>query len=620
MNYLQVDNLTKSYGDKVLFADISFTVDKDQRVALIAKNGTGKTSLLNILGGIDTADSGNIILRNDVTIGYLQQSPPVNEKLKVIEEVFQSSSAIVDTIKEYEKACNSNDAEQLNKATVQMDLQNAWDFEVKIKQILAQLKITNFDQMVSELSGGQRKRLALANVLINQPDILILDEPTNHLDLEMIEWLEEFLKSSKSTLIMVTHDRYFLDRVCDVIYEMNNNNIYRYKGNYSYFLEKREERIQIENVEIDKARALYKKELNWINRMPQARATKAKYRVDSFYETKEKANRNKESYNLNIDIQSARLGKKVVEIENLSKSFGNKVILDDFTYKFSKFEKVGIIGKNGTGKTTFLNAITGQLQADSGSIEIGSTVVFGYYSQEGVKFPEDKKLIEVIEDIAEEIELGSGRKMSPLQYLNYFLFPKDMHYAYVNKLSGGEKRKLYLMSVLMRNPNFLILDEPTNDLDIMTLNVLEDYLLNFEGCVIIVSHDRYFMDKIVDHLFEFKGNGVINDFPGDYTLFREKKLKELASSKKEIKAEKPNDTEPQSVIKTKLSYKEKLEYDKLSSDIENLEVEKETIELNLSSGTISNDEIVESSKRLSEILALLEQKSDRWLELSEFDI
>ena len=620
MNYLQVDNLTKSYGDKVLFADISFTVDKDQRVALIAKNGTGKTSLLNILGGIDTADSGNIILRNDVTIGYLQQSPPVNEKLKVIEEVFQSSSAIVDTIKEYEKACNSNDAEQLNKATVQMDLQNAWDFEVKIKQILAQLKITNFDQMVSELSGGQRKRLALANVLINQPDILILDEPTNHLDLEMIEWLEEFLKSSKSTLIMVTHDRYFLDRVCDVIYEMNNNNIYRYKGNYSYFLEKREERIQIENVEIDKARALYKKELNWINRMPQARATKAKYRVDSFYETKEKANRNKESYNLNIDIQSARLGKKVVEIENLSKSFGNKVILDDFTYKFSKFEKVGIIGKNGTGKTTFLNAITGQLQADSGSIEIGSTVVFGYYSQEGVKFPEDKKLIEVIEDIAEEIELGSGRKMSPLQYLNYFLFPKDMHYAYVNKLSGGEKRKLYLMSVLMRNPNFLILDEPTNDLDIMTLNVLEDYLLNFEGCVIIVSHDRYFMDKIVDHLFEFKGNGVINDFPGDYTLFREKKLKELASSKKEIKAEKPNETEPQSVIKTKLSYKEKLEYDKLSSDIENLEVEKETIELNLSSGTISNDEIVESSKRLSEILALLEQKSDRWLELSEFDI
>lgn len=619
MNYLQVDNLTKSYGDKVLFSDISFTVDKDQRVALIAKNGTGKTSLLNILGGIDTADSGNIILRNNISIGYLQQSPPVNEKLKVIEEVFQSSSVIVETIKEYEKACNSNNAELLNKATLQMDLRNAWDFEVKIKQILAQLKITNFDQLVGELSGGQRKRLALANVLINEPDILILDEPTNHLDLEMIEWLEEFLKSSKSTLIMVTHDRYFLDRVCDVIYEMSNNNIYRYKGNYSYFLEKREERIQIENTEIDKARALYKKELNWINRMPQARATKAKYRVDSFYETKEIANRKKESNNLSIEIQSARLGKKVIEIDNLSKRFDDKVILDDFTYKFSRYEKVGIIGENGTGKTTFLNAITGQIQADSGNIEIGSTVVFGYYSQEGVKFPENKKLIEVIEDIAEEIELGGGRKMSPLQYLNYFLFPKDMHYAYVNKLSGGEKRKLYLMSVLMRNPNFLILDEPTNDLDIMTLNVLEDYLLNFEGCVIIVSHDRYFMDKIVDHLFVFEGNGIIKDFPGDYTLFRDKQLKEIASVKKEIKAEKPKETESGTVIKTKLSYKEKIEFEKLNSEIEKLELEKEDIETKLSTGTLSSEEIVESSKRLSDISVELEQKSDRWLELAEYD-
>lgn len=622
MNYLQVDNLAKSFGDKVLFENLSFTIDKDQRVALIARNGTGKTSLLNILAKEDTADSGNVILRNDISLGYLPQTPPVNEKLTVMEEVFQSSSEVVEAIKDYEKACTTNDADLLNTASAKMDALNAWDFEVKIKQILAQLKVTNFDQKVGELSGGQKKRLALANVLINEPDILILDEPTNHLDLEMIEWLELFLKSSKSTLIMVTHDRYFLDRVCDVIYEMDNKNIYRYKGNYRYFLEKREERVQNENSEIDKARQLFKKELNWINRMPQARATKAKYRIDSFYETKEIAGRQKHNKDLQLDIQSARLGKKVIEITKLSKSFGTKVILNDFTYNFSRFEKVGIIGENGTGKTTFLNAITDKIPYDSGKVDIGPTVVFGYYSQEVDQFPPNKKIIEVIEDIAEEIDTGTGRKMTPLQYLNYFLFPKEMHYAYVNKLSGGERRKLNLMAVLMQNPNFLILDEPTNDLDIMTLNVLEEYLNQFEGCVIIVSHDRYFMDKIVDHLFIFEGEGKIKDFPSDYTLYREKLDKIIAEKKKAEKPLKESKLQIQADStnenKTKLSYKETQEYKQLTSEIEQLEEEKEQLETALSSGTKEADEIVEKSKRLSEISELISLKEDRWLELSEY--
>lgn len=619
MNYLQVDNLTKSYGDRTLFRDISFTVDKDQRVALIARNGTGKTSLLRIIGGVESADSGQIIFRNGITVGYLEQEPPLNENLKVMEQVFSSSSQIVSVVKEYEAACESHDTERLNKAMAQMDVHKAWDFEVKIKQILAQLKITDFEQVVKQLSGGQKKRLALANVLINDPDVLILDEPTNHLDLDMIEWLENYLKNCKSTLIMVTHDRYFLDRVCDTIYEMDNKNIYRYKGNYSYFLEKREERIAVENAEIDKARSLYKKELDWINRMPQARATKAKYRIDSFYETKEVAQRKRNDSQLSIEIQSARLGKKIIDIENLSKRFDDKIILDHFTYKFTRAEKVGIIGENGTGKTTFLNLITGKMPHDSGEIEIGSTVVFGYYSQELKSFPDDKKVIEVIEDIAEEIVLGEGRKMSPLQYLNYFLFPKEMHYAYVNKLSGGERRKLHLMSVLIQNPNFLILDEPTNDLDIMTLNVLEEYLANFEGCVLIVSHDRYFMDKIVDHLFVFKGEGEVKDFPGDYTLYRDKMLEEQAAKKKTEKVEKDKPVQEKNTVKRKLTYKENIEYQQLTGEIEQLETEKAELIARLSSGELAGDAIVSQSARLSKVEELLDEKELRWLELSEFD-
>jgi len=622
MNYLQVDDISKSFGDLVLFENINFTIDKDQRVALIAKNGAGKTSLLRILGGVDTPDTGKLIFRNDITVGYLPQEPELNPELSVMDEVFSSSSEIMSIIKEYEKACNDDNADRLDKAIHNMDAKNAWDYEVRVKQVLSQLKIDDLNQKVKFLSGGQKKRLALANVLLNEPDILILDEPTNHLDLEMIEWLEEFLKSSKSTLIMVTHDRYFLDRVCDTILELDNNQIFRYKGNYSYFLEKRSQRIYNENTEIDKARALFKKELDWINRSPSARTTKAKYRIDSFHEIKEVASKKKHQDEVKIDVQSARLGKKVVEIYNIGKSFDKIKIVDDFTYNFKRGEKVGIVGENGSGKTTLLNLITGRLPVDKGHIEVGQTVVFGYYTQGGITYDENKRVIDVIKEVAEDIAIGDGRRLSPVQFLNYFLFPPPMHHAYVYKLSGGEKRRLYLMTVLMQNPNFLILDEPTNDLDIMTLNVLEDYLKAFQGCVLIVSHDRFFMDKIVDHLFVFQDEGRIKDFPGNYTLYRQWTDKQELAIKKQNKAITKNITEKEKKKtpdeKTKLTYKEQKEFDTLTNEIDNLETEKTDIEQQLSSGTLSADEITELSKRHAEIIELLPEKENRWLYLSEW--
>lgn len=618
MNYLQVDNLTKSYGDLVLFENLNLSIDKDQRAAIIAKNGAGKTSLLKTIAGVESADSGQIILRNDITIGYLEQIPHLNNDLTVIEEVFQSSNEMVAAIKEYEKACTLNNSERLAQATQQMDRLKAWDYEVKVKQILGQLNIHEFNQKVSELSGGQKKRLALANVLINEPDILIMDEPTNHLDLEMIEWLEGFLKNANSTLIMVTHDRYFLDRVCSVIYELDNKQLFKYKGNYSYFLEKRAERIHNENTEIEKARALFKKELDWINRSPSARTTKAKYRVDAFEDVKETANKKKHKDNVQIEVKSARLGKKILELNNLKKRFDDTIILDDFTYNFKRYEKVGIVGGNGSGKTTFLNLIAGDMPLDSGKIDIGSTVVLGYYKQDGMRISENKKLIEVIEDIAENINMGDGRKLSPIQFLNYFLFQPKMHHAYVSKLSGGEKRRLYLMTVLMQNPNFLILDEPTNDLDIMTLNVLEDYLKQFKGCVLIVSHDRFFMDKIVDHLFVFKGEGKIKDYPGNYSQYREWSLKQQNQQNKSAKPEKTKKQKTKPQEKTKLTFKEKEEFEKLELEIEELELEKEKIEQNLSSAVYEGQELVDAAHRLSEVTELLDKKSDRWLELSQY--
>lgn len=617
MNYLQVEDLSKSFGDLELFSNITFSIDKDQKTALIAKNGTGKTTLLNIIAQKDSSDSGKIVFKKDVKISYLEQLPDINENNTVIDEVFSSSGNVAKLIRQYEKAIKENNEEQLQKAIDEIDAENAWDYETKVKQILTKLKINDYNRPIKELSGGQKKRIALANALINQPDFLILDEPTNHLDLEMIEWLEEYLKSSKTTLLMVTHDRYFLDRVCNDIIEIDDKQIYRYKGNYSYYIAKREERITNQNAQVEKAKNLLKKETDWMSRMPQARATKAKYRIDAFYQLKDKASQSKTENKLNFNIKTSRLGKKIIEAKHINKKYGDLTILNDFTYTFSRNEKLGIIGKNGTGKSTFLNIITGNLKYDSGVIETGETIVFGYYKQQGIKLDNDKRVIDVITDISEDITLGNGNTMTAAQFLNYFLFSYDKHYTYVSKLSGGEKRRLYLMTVLMKNPNFLILDEPTNDLDIMTLTVLEDYLQNFSGCVIVVSHDRYFMDNVVEHLFIFDGNGKVKDFPGNYSIYRKnlskKEKKQKVEHKKNIK--KVDATEKK---KVKLSFKEKREFELLEKEIQELENEKKTLEKEISSGTLQQNKLIEKSNRLGEILKIIDIKSNRWLELSEF--
>ncbi len=617
MNYLQVDGISKSFGDLELFSNITFSIDNDQKTALIAKNGAGKTTLLNIIAQKDTVDSGKIIFKNDIKISYLEQLPDINENNTVIDEVFSSSGNIVKLISRYEKAIREDDEEQLQKAIDEIDAENAWDYETKVKQILTKLKINDYNRPIKELSGGQKKRIALANALINQPDFLILDEPTNHLDLEMIEWLEEYLKSSKTTLLMVTHDRYFLDRVCNDIIEIEDKQVYRYRGNYSYYLNKREERIAIQNAQAEKAKNLLKKETDWMSRMPQARATKAKYRIDAFYQLKDKASQTKTDEQLNFNIKLSRLGKKIIEAKHINKNYDDLTILNDFSYNFNRNEKLGIIGKNGTGKSTFLNIITGNIKCDSGVIETGETIVFGYYKQQGIKFDKDKRVIDVITDISEDITLGNGNRMTAAQFLNYFLFSYDKHYTYVSKLSGGEKRRLYLMTVLMKNPNFLILDEPTNDLDIMTLTVLEDYLHNFSGCVIVVSHDRYFMDNVVEHLFVFEGNGEIKDFPGNYSIYRDN----LSKTEKKQKVEHKKNIKKVDVSekkKTKLSYKEKREFEILEKGIEELENEKNNLEKEISSSTLKQTELIEKSNRLGEVIKLIDLKSNKWLELSEF--
>lgn len=613
MNYIQADNLTKSYGDNFLFENITFSVNKDDKIALIAKNGAGKTSLLRIIAQTETADSGNISYKRDLKIGYLPQEPQMDDELTVIQEVYSSSSEVLSTIRRYEKAIDSGNQKHIDEAISAMDALKAWDHEVRIKQILAKLNITDFDKKIGHLSGGQKKRVALASLLIDEPEMFILDEPTNHLDLEMIEWLEGYLKSMKSTLLMVTHDRYFLDRVCTHIIELEKKQLFQYKGNYAYFLEKREMRRQNENTQIERARNLFKKELDWMRRTPSARGTKAKSRIEAFYELKEEASRKMHNDAVKLDVKTARLGKKILELYNLEKSFGDIKILNDFTYLFKRFEKVGVIGANGSGKTTLLNIIAGLEKIDKGKIDLGETVVFGYYTQDGIQLKDTKRVIEVIQDIGEVVTLGDGKKLSAVQFLNYFLFPKEMHYAYVEKLSGGEKRRLYLMTILMRNPNFLILDEPTNDLDIMTLNVLEEYLQNFQGCVLIVSHDRYFMDKIVEHVFVFEGDGVVKDFPGNYSQYRVKELQRQKLEKPKPKAEK---VLKEKKSKKKFSFKEKREFELLESEIANLTEEKKQLEEEINTGNLKTYELTEKSNRLGEILNLLEQKEDRWLELS----
>jgi ATP-binding cassette subfamily F protein uup len=618
ISYLQVENLSKSYGDLTLFEGIGFGVGQGQKIALIAKNGTGKTSLLNIIAGIDSQDKGDVIFRNDIKLAYLQQNPDLDNSNTVLNEVFNSDDPVLSVIRDYEKVIAEDDQERMTEVLEKMDQFKAWDYENKVKQILSKLKITRFDQVVGELSGGQKKRVGMAKVLITDPDFLILDEPTNHLDLEMIEWLEEYLNKSKSTLLMVTHDRYFLDRVCNEIIEMDANSIYTYKGNYSYYLDKRAERIENMNAEVGKAQKLLKTEQEWMRRMPQARGTKAKYRIDAFYELKKKAASGFKEDSMDLDIKSARLGKKILELDGLYKSYGDLKILEDFSYKFQRGEKIGIVGKNGTGKSTFLNIITRNIEADAGSIEIGETVVYGYYKQDGITINENERIIDVIKEIAESIDLGNGKVMSASQFLEYFLFPPKTQYNYVSKLSGGEKRRLYLMTVLMKNPNFLILDEPTNDLDIMTLNVLEEYLMNFKGCLLIVSHDRYFMDKVVDQMFAFEGNGKIRNFPGNYTIYRDTIAEEEKELKQIEKPAKPKKEKPKSNTGVKkLSFNEKREFEQLEVDLEQLNSEKDELEMAMSSGTLSNDELMTKAGRIEKVIELIDEKELRWLELSE---
>ena len=617
--YLQVENLTKSFGDLVLFEQISFGIAEGQRIGLIAKNGSGKTTLLNILSGKEGYDEGKITFRKDLRVGYLEQSPYYPEDLTVMEACFYHGYSTVQLIKEYERCMETPGNPGLEDLLARMEHEKAWDYERKAKQILSQLKIRDFDQPIRQLSGGQLKRVALANVLITEPDLLILDEPTNHLDLDMTEWLEEYLNQGSLSLLMVTHDRYFLDRVCSEIIEIDNKQIYSYKGNYSFYLEKRQERIDATNAEIARANNLYRTELEWMRRMPQARGHKARYREEAFYDLEKVAKQRMYDHQVQLDVKAAYIGSKIFEADHLYKSFGDLKILDDFSYIFSRYEKMGIVGNNGTGKSTFIKILMGLEKPDKGTLDIGETVRFGYYSQEGLQFDEQMKVIDVITDIAEVIELGNGKRLTASQFLQHFLFTPETQHSYVYKLSGGERRRLYLCTVLMRNPNFLVLDEPTNDLDIVTLQVLEEYLQNFKGCVIVVSHDRYFMDKVVDHLLVFKGQGDIRDFPGNYSNYREWKL---AKAEHDKEAAKPKEEKTQKVRmndKRKLTYKEKQEFEQLEKDIAGLEAEKKGIEEALCSGTLSVEELTEKSKRLPELENELDEKTMRWLELSEIE-
>ena len=617
--YLQVENLTKSFGDLVLFNGISFGIAEGQRIGLIAKNGSGKTTLLNILAGKEGYDEGKITFRRDLRVGYLEQSPKYPEELTVLEACFYHGNSTVELIKEYERCMETPGNPGMDELLVRMEHEKAWDYERRAKQILSQLKIRDFSQKIGHLSGGQLKRVALANILITEPDLLILDEPTNHLDLDMTEWLEEYLNRGSLSLLMVTHDRYFLDRVCSEIIEIDNRQLYSYKGNYSYYLEKRQERIEATNAEIARANNLYRTELEWMRRMPQARGHKARYREEAFYELEKVAKQRTYDANVKLDVKASYIGSKIFEADHLCKCFGDLKILDDFSYIFARYEKMGIVGNNGTGKSTFIKILMGLEKPDSGTLDIGETVRFGYYSQEGLQFNEQMKVIDVITDIAEVIELGNGKRLTASQFLQHFLFTPETQHSYVYKLSGGERRRLYLCTVLMRNPNFLVLDEPTNDLDIVTLQVLEEYLQNFKGCVIVVSHDRYFMDKVVDHLLVFKGQGDIRDFPGNYSDYRDWKL---AKAEHEKEAAKPKEEKTQRVRlndKRRMTFKERKEFEQLEKEIAALEEEKKQIEDALCSGTLSVDELTEKSKRLPLLNDELDEKTMRWLELSEIE-
>jgi len=624
MNFLSIENLTKSYGERMIFADLTFGIDQGQKVAIVAKNGSGKTTMMRCIMGMEPVDSGKVTFRKDIRVAFMEQTENMREDQTILESIFDHDLPELKLIKEYNIAVAKNDEAKLEELYQSITELNAWDTEVRVQQILSVLKLEDMDKRISELSGGQKKRVALAKVLLSDADFLILDEPTNHLDLDMIEWLENYLSSSKSTILMVTHDRYFLEVVCDTILELSDQTIYRYKGNFSYYLEKKAERQEQTQSTIEKAKNTFRKELDWIRRQPKARGVKQKARVDAFQDVKKVASQRLDEDELELPVKMERLGSKIVEFHKVSKSYPNRVILNDFSYNVQRQERLGIVGNNGSGKTTFLKMLVGQESVDKGKIILGETVVFGYYSQDLIKVNDDFKVIDVVREVAEYIPLEKGRQLSAAQLLERFLFPRDMHYQFVHKLSGGEKRRLKLLRVLMSNPNFLILDEPTNDLDIFVMSVLEEYLRQFQGCLIVVSHDRYFMDKMVDHLFVFEGQGEMKDIVGNYTVFRQQQLDKKRGVKQTVTKEEPEIKEktisPSAVEpkKRKLSFKEKEEYETIERRLPELEKTKDVLTLTLSSGELSNEELMKNGTALGKVVEEIDSLTERWIELAEF--
>ena len=620
-SYLQIDNLTKSYGERILFEDVSFGVSEGEKIGIIAKNGTGKSTLLRIIAGKESADSGEVVFRKGLRVGFLEQTPVFGADDTALDACMSGDGEIPRVIAEYEKALLDGNADRLNDAIHEMDCRNAWDYEERFKQLLTQLKIKSIDTPVSKMSGGQQKRIALARVILESPDMIILDEPTNHLDIEVIEWLEGYLTRSRVTLLMVTHDRYFLDRVCNRIIEIDNRSIYSYDGNYDYYIKRRQERIDAMSNELDRVKNRLRKEQEWMRRQPQARAGKAKFRIDAFYDLKKRSETRIGDESVSLDVGASYIGSKIFEADGISKRFGDKVILDDFSYTFARYEKLGIIGRNGTGKSTFIKMLLGIVPADRGEWNVGETVRFGYYSQEGIAFDNDKKVIDAITEIAEDITVNEKIHYSPMQFLKRFLFSPADQQKYIHTLSGGEKCRLHLATVLMRSPNFLILDEPTNDLDIVTLGILEEYLREFDGCLIVVSHDRFFLDSIVDHIFVFEGDGKIKDFPGSYSQYREwceeqRTLKEAEAERVKKKASSDNVLKKENRNNNRMSFKERREFETLTAELDSLNKEKSELDALFNSGGEIAD-IAEKSARYSDLCSLIDEKELRWLELSE---
>lgn len=620
MNYLSVENLTKSFGINNLFENLTFGIEKGQKIALVARNGAGKTSLFRILAGLDTPDSGTVTYNREVRLGFLSQEQELDNNKSILDNIFSADSPKTRAIAEYERAIESHDEKAIQRAHDAMDRNAAWDYEARVKEVLGKLDIHDLDRMTGQLSGGQKRRISLAKVLIEEPDLVLLDEPTNHLDLEMIEWLEEFLSQSNMTIFMITHDRYFLENITDEILELENKSFYRYKGNFSYYLEKKAEREQLESVVRGKQEMLYKKELEWARKMPRARTVKSKSRMDSFFELKESLVRSNDPDALELEINMSRMGSKIVEFHKVKKSYGEQTVLAGFDYVFKNKEKIGIVGRNGTGKTTFLNMLTKQIEPDGGKVVVGDTVVFGYFNQQGMPLKEGQRLLECVREVADFIPLTKGKTITASQMLERFMFPRSSHSTYVEKLSGGERKRLQLLLVLMKNPNFLILDEPTNDLDVFTLAALEDYLLQYPGCLLIVSHDRYFLDKLVDHIFVLDGEGVIRDILGNYDTYRrmeEEDALQRAATKRQ-NAESKQVTQKTDTPKVKLSFKEKHEFDQLEKELPLLEKEKKELEEKLSNADTNHEELLKITERLGEVIRLLDDKGMRWLELSEF--